>query len=61
VKTHRIALYPGDGIGPDVVDAACAVLDAAERGLGGFHLEYRRFDWGMAYYDRTARWRRTTS
>jgi len=52
VKTHRIALYPGDGIGPDVVDAACVVLDAVERGLGGFHLEYRRFDWGMAHYDR---------
>ena len=51
MKTHRIALYPGDGIGPDVVDAACAVLDAVERGLGGFHLEYRRFDWGMAHYD----------
>jgi tartrate dehydrogenase/decarboxylase/D-malate dehydrogenase len=52
VKTHRIALYPGDGIGPDVVDAACAVLDAVERHLGGFQLEYRRFDWGMSHHDR---------
>src|SRR6476659_1424999 len=51
MRTYRIALYPGDGIGPDVVDAACAVLDAVERRLGGFHLEYRRFDWGIAHYD----------
>ena len=37
--TYRIALYPGDGIGPEVVDAARSVLDAAEKRLGGFHLE----------------------
>jgi tartrate dehydrogenase/decarboxylase / D-malate dehydrogenase len=55
VKPHRIALYPGDGIGPDVTDAACAVLDAAERNLGGFHLEYQRFDWGIAHYERHGR------
>ena len=54
---YRIALYPGDGIGPEVVDATCAVLDAAEPSLGGFHLEYQRFDWGMAYYDRHGRGR----
>jgi tartrate dehydrogenase/decarboxylase/D-malate dehydrogenase len=55
VKTHRIALYPGDGIGPEVVDATVAVLDAVERRSGGFHLAYERFDWGMAYYDRHGR------
>jgi tartrate dehydrogenase/decarboxylase / D-malate dehydrogenase len=52
VKTHRIALYPGDGIGPDVVDATVAVLDAAGQKLGGYRLVYERFDWGMAHYDR---------
>ena len=51
VKTHRIALYPGDGIGPEVTDAAVAVLVAAERCPGGFHLEYERFDWGVTHYD----------
>ena len=30
MKTHRIALYPGDGIGPEVTDAAVTVLAAAE-------------------------------
>ena len=55
VKTHRIALYPGDGIGTEVVDATVAVLDAAARATGGFNLDYERFDWGMAHYDRTGR------
>jgi tartrate dehydrogenase/decarboxylase/D-malate dehydrogenase len=55
VNTHRIALYPGDGIGSEVLDATVTVLAAAERALGGFKLEYQRFDWGMAHFDRTGR------
>jgi tartrate dehydrogenase/decarboxylase/D-malate dehydrogenase len=55
VKIHKIALYPGDGIGPEVLDASLKVIEAAERACGGFHLEYQRFDWGMAHYDRHGR------
>jgi len=55
VKTHRIALYPGDGIGPEVVDSTVAVLDAAQQKLGGFCLSYERFDWGMPHYERHGR------
>ena len=55
MKPHRIALYPGDGIGPEVVDATVAVLAAAERVVGGFHLACERFDWGMAHYDKHGR------
>jgi tartrate dehydrogenase/decarboxylase/D-malate dehydrogenase len=55
MKTHRIALYPGDGIGPEVVDATLTVLQALKRQLGGFHLECERFDWGMAHYERHGR------
>ena len=55
MKTHRIALYPGDGIGPDVVDATVAVLAAVERATGAFRLTYERFDWGMSYYDQHGR------
>ena len=55
MKTHRIALYPGDGIGPEVVEAALEVVEAARRALGGFHLDCQRFDWGMAHYDRHGR------
>ena len=55
MKLHRIALYPGDGIGPEVVEASLKVVEAAERVLGGFHLDCERFDWGMAHYDRCGR------
>ena len=55
MKTHRIALYPGDGIGPEVVDATVAVLAAVERAGSGFRLAYERYDWGMAYYDQHGR------
>jgi len=55
MKNYRIALYPGDGIGPEVLDAALTVIEAAERAVGGFHLDYQRFDWGITYYDRHGR------
>ena len=51
MKTHRIALYPGDGIGPDVLDAAVTVLRAASTKAGTFRVEYERFDWGMIHFD----------
>jgi tartrate dehydrogenase/decarboxylase/D-malate dehydrogenase len=55
MNTHRIALYPGDGIGPDVTDAAVAVLAAAQKHAGSFRLDYDRFDWGMPHFDRHGR------
>ena len=55
MKTYRIALYPGDGIGPEVLDAAIEVVEAARRAVGGFHIQYERFEWGMTYYDRHGR------
>src|SRR3954451_23458226 len=54
MKTYRIALYPGDGIGPDVTDSAVAVLTAAVA-RSGIQLDFERFDWGMAYFDRHGR------
>lgn len=55
MSIYRIALYPGDGIGSEVVDAMLRVIEAAEKAVGGFHLEYERFDWGMDHYDRHGR------
>jgi tartrate dehydrogenase/decarboxylase/D-malate dehydrogenase len=54
MTTHRIALYPGDGIGSEVTDAAVAVLNAAQK-CSNFHLEFERFDWGMPHYDKHGR------
>ncbi len=55
MNTYRIALYPGDGIGPEVTDAAVAVLAALQQKGGGFRLDYEWFDWGMSHFDRHGR------
>lgn len=52
MKTHRLALVPGDGIGVDVTDAAMTVIEAAARKFG-FGVEATRFDWSCAHYLRT--------
>ncbi len=52
MKTSRIALLPGDGIGKEVVPAAVRVLKAA---TSGFSLSFQPFDWGCDYYHRAGR------
>ena len=49
VRTFRIAVIPGDGIGPEVVDAA---LEVADRALShsGVAIEWTRFPWNSNYY-----------
>lgn len=34
MSTHRLAIIPGDGVGPEVTEVALAVLDVAERRFG---------------------------
>ena len=52
MKTYRIALIPGDGIGKEVVPEGVKVLKAAARECA---LAFERFDWGCEYYLRTGR------
>ncbi len=54
-RTHRVALYPGDGIGPEVTDAAIAVMNAAKDKSNAFDLAFERFDWGMPHFERHGR------
>jgi tartrate dehydrogenase/decarboxylase/D-malate dehydrogenase len=49
MKTHKIAAIPGDGIGPEVLEAGLAVLEAVEK-LDGFLLNTIRFPWGSNFY-----------
>ncbi|MEX0714159.1 MAG: isocitrate/isopropylmalate family dehydrogenase, partial [Pirellulales bacterium] len=53
MKIYRIALYPGDGIGPDVTREALRALQAIQRRQDRFALEFTQFDWGVT------RWRKT--
>ena len=48
--TFRIALLPGDGIGPDVVGAAVGVLRAVESRLVGVSFELEEFAAGATEY-----------
>ncbi len=51
-KVYRIALIPGDGIGPEVTNEGVKVLQAAAR-KEGFGLEFVRYDLGGERYLRT--------
>ena len=46
---YDIALIPGDGIGPEVVDATLPILDAVATARG-FDVETTRYDWGTDRY-----------
>jgi len=49
MKTYKIALLPGDGIGRDVTDAAWAVLEKASR-AAGFSVAGTSYPWSCDYY-----------
>src|SRR5437762_2590093 len=49
-KTLKIAVYSGDGIGPEVIDEALKVLGALERLDGSFKLSLTRLSWGVNHY-----------
>ncbi len=52
-RYYRLAVIGGDGIGPEVVEAGCSVLQALAADDGGFTLSFDRFDWGSDYFRRT--------
>ena len=50
MKTYTIAAIPADGIGPEVIGAGLAALDALAARDGGFRLAVTEFDWGSDHY-----------
>ena len=50
MKTYRIAVFPGDGIGPEVTEQAVRVLEAA---ADGFSLQWNTVPWGYEFHRRT--------
>ena len=53
LKTHRIALLPGDGIGPEVMAEARLTLEAAAGARGDFAVVIESFDAGGEHHLRT--------
>jgi len=49
MRTYRVAVIPGDGIGTEVTPAAIDVLNAAA-GKGGFGFDWTHFPWGSEHY-----------
>lgn len=54
MSNYKIALYPGDGIGLDVVAEVAKVLRAAASRFG-FTLEMTEFNWGHRYWRETGK------
>jgi isocitrate dehydrogenase (NAD+) len=52
MRTHKLTLIPGDGIGPEVTAAMVAVVEAAAK-PAGFSIEWHRFDAGAEAYEKT--------
>ena len=50
MRQYRIAVVPGDGIGPEVIAAGLQVLRALEEQARSFHLNVEDFPWGSDYY-----------
>ena len=52
MKTYRLAMIPGDGIGVEVTGAAMQILEATAA-RHGFALAPQWFDWSCAHYRAT--------
>jgi tartrate dehydrogenase/decarboxylase / D-malate dehydrogenase len=52
MKTHRIAVIAGDGIGPEVIPAGIEVIEKAATGID---LEFVELPWGCDFYRRNGR------
>lgn len=50
MKTYRIAVIPGDGIGPEVIAEGVKVLNRAAELDASFRFEFVAFPWGCEYY-----------
>ena len=50
----KIAVLPGDGIGPEIIEQAVRVVDAVGRSFG-YHIDYRYGLAGAAAIDRTGK------
>lgn len=53
MKTYKIAVIAGDGIGPEVIAEGIKVLNAVAKLDGGFAFDFTHFPWGCDYYKET--------
>ena len=49
-QIYKIAVIPGDGIGPEVIGEGVKVLNKVAELDGSFSFEFTHFPWGCEYY-----------
>ena len=52
MKTYKIAVIPGDGVGPEVLAEGVKVLKKVAELDGNFQFEFAYFPWGCEYYSK---------
>lgn len=55
MEIHKIAVIPGDGVGPEVIREGVRVLETAAKLDGRFQFEFTWFPWGCGYYLKNGR------
>lgn len=50
MSAYKVAVLPGDGIGPDVTKEAIKVLEALKQADATFEIDFEQFEWGSEYY-----------
>lgn len=50
MKNYKVAVIPGDGIGPEVLAEGIKVLQGIAEKDGRFTVEFTHFPWGCQYY-----------
>lgn len=50
LKTYKVAVIAGDGIGPEVINEGVKVLNKAAELDGSFQFEFKYFPWGCEFY-----------
>jgi len=50
MKTYKIAVIAGDGIGPEVIAEGVKVLNAVAELDGSFSFDFTHYPWGCEYY-----------
>lgn len=53
MNTYKIAVIPGDGIGPEVISEGVKVLNKVAELDGSFKFEFTQYPWGCEYYLKT--------
>ena len=55
MKTYKIAVIAGDGIGPEVIGEGIKVLNKVAEHDTGFQFEFTHFPWGCEYHTKHGR------